>query len=233
MPWSRRSSNEPKELEKILFQERFIKLGNDSGGGIAGLIAARDPLLAVRWSLALQSLLERQGAIVSVLGYQMDHQGDAAAMRTIELAAKAIPRKNLLRAVVDIKAREDPVLAAAWIRQQPDDKPNRELYTTLVGVWYQQDGIAASSWVGQLPPGKGRDSAAQALVLAVQESDVSSAISWGAAIQDDDMRQRTLSQIKSHQSVEQIRQTIQALGSSVKLSEADLEVLLNDGEPGN
>ena len=221
--------HQQSDIHDILFQERFINLGNDSGGGLAALIAEKDPSLAIQWSMSLKSLRERQEGVVAVLRFHMSHQDDAAAMTTIELVCKEIPRLNLLHEIVRFKAREEPIQAAKWLEDQPDTKYKHELYANLTRIWYDQDGIAASSWVGTLSPGDNRDAAAQALVNEVVKFDIKSAIAWGSEIQNAYMRQQAFRQIARMPSA-QIKQTIQTMGHSLKFSKADLNALMSNEE---
>ena len=222
----------PADIEDILFGNLVLSLGERFGGEIAAIIAAKDPMLALRWSKGLNDGMQSSDGITSALRAQLLQQGDAAVMQTIDTCKfKYMPRANMIEAVLNMKVKDDPEAAAKWVEGLPtaSDPMNSSYYYSLTSKWYEQDGMAASKWVARLAPGEGRDTAVIALVNAVVKSDLKSAITWGAEIQDSRLRQNLWNiTIRSRYPPEQIKQVIQTMGSSLKFSEADLHALTND-----
>jgi hypothetical protein len=104
-------------------------------------------------------------------------------------------RGGAINEIAAAYAREDLDGAIAWASENTEDPKANKALAKVTGRWADMDPRAASEYLAELPASVGKDAAVEGFATRLASEDPASAAVWATTIQDERLRQRTVSRI--------------------------------------
>jgi hypothetical protein len=206
----------PDATRQHLLQEAARQwVEKDPQAARAQLQQTKDPLLSLSLINALASLAKNtldlelvqdiadmhpDAAMRSYFGLddayeELVRREPERARALLETDLSDFQRARLVEKLVSDQAMYDPVGAATWALQQPNEDLRNSALSSAVRAWADADAYAASEWLAAQPPGAGRDPAVKALVGVLSDSSPDEALAWAGAMSDTAARDEEMGHV--------------------------------------
>lgn len=163
-------------------------------GMIADLQVAHGLSTALNWVETLPDGPSKRKALTEVAREYADQDPTKAA----EWISPYLEEDFVEGAISQISRewiKSDPANALSWIASLPEGDSRSQVLSDAIWQWSRRSPRQAGDYLAHLPPGHERDSAMRAYSRSVVDEEPSSAMEWAQAIEQEDLRNETITQI--------------------------------------
>ena len=174
-------------IDKVSNQAQRLEFA----AGIGEHMGRSNPADALAWSDRLGQDVKDQAMEGVIRGW-----GTVAPAQSAEYVGNVedeVLQGQLANTLIHQWALDDPIAAAAWLKQDMISNPNvDDSVRNLLGIWAQADPYSASEWLGELPAGPIQDAGITEFVKKSLFIDPDTATTWAISIADRKTRNVTL-----------------------------------------
>jgi hypothetical protein len=150
--------------------------------------ATAAPEVTLIWLSELDDDPLKERLIGSIAATLSEGDSIGAAGMALDAITEGKLQQDVVVAVVQRWTQRDPVAAAEWVSQFPEDSLRAAAIANVVKLWSLQGHQAPAQWLGTLPPGPSRDEGLRAYAEQITPTFPSEAARWASAIAAQSMR---------------------------------------------
>ena len=123
-------------------------------------------------------------------------------------------RSRLMRQVGLAWVRHEPERALEWVLENSGDAIRADILRESIALWAQTKPNQAATWLRRLKPGNDADQAIAALAQQIVHRDPEGAFSWASTIQNQVMREQTVSSVFAQWAIRHPREAAERLNKT-------------------